>query len=164
MVRVRVSASRELAGCACVEFYERARRLGVGAWVLEALGAAPSAPTRAAARALDAASELMLAIACRFDHLRIAPELHPCAHGCDVEGHVLDRPTTLLLLDRTDTFLCPHDHVAYLADVCKQAKVRWRDGWHCGWMYGRLWLEAGKDLGDAIDTFCVAMLGALEGR
>ena len=63
---------------------------------------------------------------------------------------------TLLLLDSQDTFLCPADHAAYLADQCALATVRWRDGWHCGWMYGRLWREAGKDLAAAIDAFVSA--------
>ena len=60
---------------------------------------------------------------------------------------------TLLLLDEHDTFLCPAEHLPYLAARCAKATVRWRAGWHCGWMYGRLYLEAGRDMGRAIDEF-----------
>ena len=74
-----------------------------------------------------------------------------CAMHCEA---------TLLLLDTHDTFLCPAEHLPYLAEHCGRATVRWRAGWHCGWMYGRLYLEAGKDMGEAIDAF----VGALEAR
>ena len=48
---------------------------------------------------------------------------------------------------------CPREHAAYLAEHCAEATVRWRAGWHCGWMYDRLWIEAGRGLGEAIDAF-----------
>lgn len=151
------------------EFRERSRRLGLGAWLVgwaaganaavDADGAAAGdggdggVLTRLAAASLDWVGAALVAVACRVDHLRVAPELHPCAHGCDMECALLNRPTTLLLLDTNDTFLCPREHAAYLAEHCPEATVRWRAGWHCGWMYDRLWIEAGRGLGEAIDTF-----------
>ena len=153
------------------EFRERSHRLGLGAWVVGRVvgtdagvgaldadaagdgGGGGGALTRLAAASLDWVGAALVAVACRVDHLRVAPELHPCAHGCDLEGALLNRPTTLLLLDANDTFLCPREHAAYLAEHCAEATVRWRAGWHCGWMYDRLWLEAGRGLGEAIDAF-----------
>lgn len=102
---------------------------------------------------IDALGAGLMGMVCRCDHLRVAPELHPCAHGCDLEGHLLNRHNTLLLLDRQDTFLCPVDHAEYLAEACRRATTLWRDGWHCGWMYGRLWLNAGEEMGEEIDAF-----------
>ena len=159
-------------------FYQRARRLGIGAWLVRAatsagqqalptdadhatdaaethLSAGSSGSHRgwAIEAALDAISAVVLAIGCRLDHLRVAPELHPCAHGCDVDAHVLNRRSTLLLLDRQDNFLCPPDHVDYLSTVCPLATVRWREGWHCGWMYDRMCLDAGEGLAAQIDAF-----------
>ena len=116
-------------------------------------GGALSGFTGLLVHSVDALGAGMVGIACRSDHLRVAPELHPCAHGCDLEGHLLNRHDTLLLLDRQDTFLCPLDHADYLAEACERATMRWRDGWHCGWMYGRLWIDAGEEMGKEIDAF-----------
>ena len=150
------------------EFRARSRRLGLGAWVCERLagctdagaggGAGARSPLALGAAGVDWLGAALVAVACRVDHLRVAPELHPSGHGCDLflEGTLLNRPTTLVLLDTHDTFLCPVEHAAFVAKHCANATVRWRAGWHCGWMYDRLWLEAGRGLGEAIDAFVPA--------
>lgn len=162
-------------GVSASAFYQRARRLGIGAWLVRSIASAcqrtlsadaADAPNnhlsvassvshsrQAIEDALDAISAVVLAVGCRLDHLRVAPELHPCAHGCDIDARVLNRQSTLLLLDRQDNFLCPSDHVDYLSTVCPLATVRWREGWHCGWMYDRMCLDAGEALAAEIDAF-----------
>jgi len=108
------------------EFRRRSQRCGLGAWLLHCGGGeipggggegssgggdegggsgsgggggddVSSRLLGAAAAALDVAGAAAVAAACRTDHLRVAPELHPCAHGCDIEGALLDREAQLEL-------------------------------------------------------------------
>ena len=73
------------------EFRRRSHRCGLGAWLLRCGGGGGGGLSSRLAAVLDFAGAAAMAASCRTDHLRVAPELHPCAHGCDFEGELLDR-------------------------------------------------------------------------